>query len=43
MSEGYKVEEAADGAETLRMMQRTHSNLVLLDMRTPVIDGWTLV
>ncbi|HEX8229554.1 MAG TPA: response regulator [Chloroflexia bacterium] len=39
--EGYKVVEAGDGAEALCLIQRTHPDLVLLDMRMPVMDGWT--
>ena len=38
--EGYKVEVAANGAEGLRVLERVHPKLVLLDMRMPVLDGW---
>ncbi|HYP41819.1 MAG TPA: response regulator [Chloroflexia bacterium] len=38
--EGYKVEVAANGAEGLRILERVHPKLVLLDMRMPVLDGW---
>ncbi|HEX9988196.1 MAG TPA: response regulator [Chloroflexia bacterium] len=38
--EGYNVEVAANGAEGLRVLERVHPKLVLLDMRMPVLDGW---
>ena len=38
--EGYPVQEAADGAEALRAVERAVPALVLLDMRMPVLDGW---
>ena len=38
--EGYQVELAANGAEGLDAVERTHPRLVLLDMRMPVLDGW---
>ncbi len=38
--EGYQVEEAANGTEALRVVERTQPACVLLDMRMPVLDGW---
>lgn len=39
--EGYAVETAENGAEALRAVERTSPSLVLLDMRMPVLDGWS--
>ncbi len=39
-NEGYSVETAADGAIALQVLQRQKMDLVLLDMRMPVLDGW---
>lgn len=38
--EGYAVLVAADGAEALRLTQQQRPNVILLDMRLPVMDGW---
>ena len=38
--EGYRVLEAADGAEALRIAASETPCAVLLDMRMPVLDGW---
>jgi CheY-like chemotaxis protein len=38
--EGYAVETAANGEEALRAVERGHPDVVLLDMRMPVLDGW---
>ncbi|MGZ8512376.1 MAG: response regulator transcription factor, partial [Candidatus Limnocylindria bacterium] len=38
--EGYSVEEAANGADALRAIERQAPDLILLDMRMPVLDGW---
>jgi two-component system, chemotaxis family, chemotaxis protein CheY len=38
--EGYEVLEAIDGAEALRIVQQRPPDLILLDMRMPVMDGW---
>ena len=38
--EGYAVEEAANGADALRAIERRAPDLILLDMRMPVLDGW---
>ena len=39
-TEGYQVEEAANGAEALQVLEQTQPACVLLDMRMPVLDGW---
>ena len=38
--EGYPVERATNGAEGLKVLERTRPRLVLLDMRMPVLNGW---
>ncbi len=38
--EGYDVDEAANGADALLALERRVPDLVLLDMRMPVLDGW---
>ena len=38
--EGYEVDEAANGADALQVMERQEPDLILLDMRMPVLDGW---
>jgi CheY-like chemotaxis protein len=39
--EGFLVETAANGADALRIVQASPPRLVVLDMRMPVMDGWT--
>src|SRR4051794_19226658 len=38
--EGYPVESATNGAEGLKVLERTSPGLILLDMRMPVLSGW---
>jgi CheY-like chemotaxis protein len=38
--EGYLVSQAANGADALAALERDRPDLVLLDMRMPVLDGW---
>lgn len=38
--EGYAVDEAANGADALRLLESRPPDLILLDMRMPVLDGW---
>ncbi len=40
--EGYLIEEAADGAEALRLWESTNYALVILDVMMPKVDGWTV-
>ncbi len=39
--EGYPVRTATNGAEALECVKDTEPCLVLLDMRMPVLDGWS--
>lgn len=38
--EGYRVDEAINGADALRVLEDRTPDLILLDMRMPVLDGW---
>jgi len=38
-SDGYAVEEAANGREALDVIQRSHPDLMVLDLNMPVLDG----
>ncbi|HET8569468.1 MAG TPA: response regulator [Candidatus Limnocylindria bacterium] len=38
--EGYRVDEAVDGRDALAAAERDRPDLILLDMRMPVMDGW---
>ncbi len=39
-AEGYRVQVAADGSQALGVLQHSTPDLILLDMRMPVMDGW---
>jgi CheY-like chemotaxis protein len=38
---GYRVVTATNGKEALERVEREHPQLILLDMKMPVMDGWT--
>jgi two-component system chemotaxis response regulator CheY len=38
---GYRVEVAVDGAQALAVLEHYRPQVILLDMRMPVMDGWT--
>ena len=38
--EGYDVAEAANGADALAVVEADPPDVILLDMRMPVLDGW---
>ncbi|MBZ4418869.1 response regulator [Myxococcus sp. RHSTA-1-4] len=38
---GYRVSQASNGLGALRVLERELPQLILLDMRMPVMDGWT--
>ncbi len=38
--EGYAVAEATNGADALTVVEDDAPDLILLDMRMPVLDGW---
>jgi len=40
---GYGSEEAANGREALDILEKRTPQAVLLDLRMPVMDGWTLL
>ncbi len=37
---GFRVLEARDGAEGVRMAHEEHPDIVLMDISIPVLDGW---
>ena len=39
-SEGYAVSTATNGAQALQVTDQLRPDLILLDMRMPVMDGW---
>lgn len=39
---GYRVSEAADGAEALKKAAQRRPDVVLLDLAIPKVDGWTV-
>lgn len=39
--EGYDVVSASDGGAALALLERHQPSLILLDMRMPVMDGWS--
>jgi CheY-like chemotaxis protein len=41
--EGYTVISAQHGADALCVLEHHRPSLILLDMRMPVMDGWTFV
>lgn len=40
---GYDVVEAADGGEALDRVQSSPPDVILLDLRLPGADGWTVL
>lgn len=38
--EGFEVVTATDGAEALELAAARPPDLILLDMRMPIVDGW---
>lgn len=38
-NQGYHVEQAADGAEALSRAERLRPNLILMDLRMPLMNG----
>jgi two-component system, chemotaxis family, chemotaxis protein CheY len=39
--EGYEIITAANGAAALDLIERHPPSLILLDMRMPILDGWS--
>jgi two-component system, cell cycle response regulator DivK len=42
LSEDYLLLEATDAAEALDVLERTHPDLILMDINMPGVDGYTL-
>jgi len=42
-SRGFQVLHAINGSECLEALRDVHPNLILMDMRLPVMDGWETV
>ena len=42
-SEGFEVEVAADGPSGVALVERTHPDLVVLDLMLPGLDGWKVI
>jgi two-component system, chemotaxis family, chemotaxis protein CheY len=40
IGEGYDAKVASNGAEALQIIPQFMPNLILLDMKMPVMDGW---
>jgi two-component system, chemotaxis family, chemotaxis protein CheY len=38
--EGHPVQTAANGKEALAILEQDNLDVVLLDMRMPILDGW---
>lgn len=38
---GHRVEEAADGSEAVKLAQKNHPDLILMDVAMPIMDGIT--
>jgi CheY-like chemotaxis protein/signal transduction histidine kinase len=43
MREGFVVHEARDGVEALRMTYELRPSAIVLDLRLPRLDGWTVL
>ena len=43
LDEGYLVDQAADGAEALRLAIQFLPDAIVLDLMMPVLDGWAFV
>ncbi len=43
MDEGYQVMLAGNGAVALDLIAKTPPNVVILDMKMPVMDGWAFL
>lgn len=41
--EGYEVVSASDGSVALKRIRERAPALILLDMRMPIMDGWTFL
>jgi len=42
-SEGYEVRTAVNGKEALKVLGEWRPDVILLDLKMPVMDGWTFL
>ncbi len=42
-ADGYEIVEACDGRETLEMLRRNHTTVLILDLVMPDISGWEVL
>ncbi len=40
---GYKVSQAVNGEEALKLLQTQGFNLMILDLQMPIVDGYTVL
>jgi CheY-like chemotaxis protein len=40
LDEGYRVDQAADGAEVLAVAATSMPDAIVLDLMMPLLDGW---
>jgi DNA-binding response OmpR family regulator len=41
--EGYQVDKASDGKTGMEIVRKNHIDLILLDLRLPGPDGWSIL
>jgi two-component system chemotaxis response regulator CheY len=41
--DGYEVDSAAHGLQAIELVEERPPDLILLDMRMPIMDGWEFV
>jgi len=42
-AEGYRVLQAADGNEGIKLTRQNHVDVILLDIKLPLLDGWAVL
>ncbi len=40
---GHTVDETGDGAAALELLRERHPDVIVLDLRMPIMDGWAFV
>src|SRR5688572_24020995 len=43
VAEGYRVDSAGDGVDAVHKFTRLDPDVVLMDLRMPVMDGWQAI